>query len=141
MFKAAIHQSIAYAPAVTTAYQWTPVIAAHAAMAGAALAVGGVVLARRKGTASHRVLGWTWVVLMASVASISFAIRYNGFSWIHGLSVYTLVALAFGVAHARRRRIRAHRITMISIFVGALVITGLFTLLPQRLIGQALWGA
>lgn len=88
---------------MTTTYQWTPVIAAHAAMAGAALLVGGTVLARRKGTASHRVLGWVWVVLMAAVASISFAIRYNGFSWIHGLSVYTL--------------------------------------LPQRLIGQAVWGA
>ena len=121
-------------------YQWTPVIAAHAAMAGAALLVGAAVLARPKGTASHRALGWTWVVLMASVASISFAIRYNGFSWIHGLSVYTLFALAFGVMHARRRNIKAHRITMISIFVGALLITGLFTLLPQRLIGQAVWG-
>jgi uncharacterized membrane protein len=122
-------------------YKWTPVIAAHAAMAGAALLVGAVVLARRKGTTSHRVLGWTWVVLMASLASISFAIRYNGFSWIHGLSVYTLFALAFGVIHARRRNIKAHRITMISTFIGALVITGLFTLLPQRLIGRAVWGA
>jgi len=121
-------------------YQWTPVIAAHAAMAGAALLVGAAVLARPKGTASHRALGWTWVVLMASVASSSFAIRYNGFSWIHGLSVYTLFALAFGVMHARRRNIKAHRLTMISIFVGALLITGLFTLLPQRLIGQAVWG-
>jgi len=124
-----------------TTYQWTPVIVAHAAMAGAALLVGSAVLARRKGTPSHRVLGWTWVVLMASVASISFAIRFNGFSWIHGLSVYTLFALVFGVAHARWRKIQTHRFTMISIFVGALVITGLFTLLPQRLIGQAVWGA
>jgi uncharacterized membrane protein len=83
----------------------------------------------------------TWVLLMASVASSSFAIRFNGFSWIHGLSVYTLFSLVFGVAHARRRNTRAHCITMISIFVGALVITGLFTLLPQRLIGQMVWGA
>ena len=124
-----------------TTDQWTPVIVAHAAMAGAALLVGGAVLVRRKGTPSHRVLGWAWVVLMASVASISFTIRFNGFSWIHGLSVCTLVALVFGVAHARRRNVQAHRITMISIFVGALVITGLFTLLPQRLLGKAVWGA
>lgn len=79
---------------------------------------------------------------MASVASISFAIRFDGFSWIHGLSAYnTLISLVFGVAHARRRNIQAHRITMISIFVGALVITGLFTLLPQRLLGQMVRGA
>ncbi|MCE2978371.1 MAG: hypothetical protein ACK5X5_06310 [bacterium] len=81
------------------------------------------------------------MLLMASVASISFAIRFDGFSWIHGLSAYTLISLVFGVAHARRRNIQAHRITMISIFVGALVITGLFTLLPQRLLGQMVRGA
>ena len=126
---------------MTTTYQWTPVIVTHAVMAGLALVVGGAVLARRKGTPSHRLLGWVWVVLMASVASLSFAIRFDGFSWIHGLSVYTLLSLVFGVAHARRRQVQAHRITMISIFVGALVITGLFTLLPQRLIGQMVWGA
>ena len=29
---------------------------------------------------------------------------------------------------------------MISMYVGALVVTGLFTLLPGRLIGGAVWG-
>jgi uncharacterized membrane protein len=75
------------------------------------------------------------------VAGISFAIRGpGGFSWIHGLSVFTLVALTSGVVAARAHRVKAHRQTMISLYVGALVITGLFTLLPGRLLGSALWG-
>ena len=125
----------------TTAYQWTPLIVMHAAFAATALLLGVQLLWRRKGSTAHRRLGWLWVLLMAAVALSSFGIYRERFSWIHGLSVYTLIALAFGVMHARRRNIKAHRLTMISIFVGALLITGLFTLLPQRLIGQALWGA
>lgn len=124
-----------------TTYTWTPLIIVHAVCAATALGLGGLVLARRKGTASHRALGWMWVVLMATVAVVSFWIQFNGWSWIHGLSVWTLFALAYGVRQARLGRVKAHRATMISLFVGALVITGLFTLLPGRLIGQALWGA
>lgn len=36
----------------------------------------------------------------------------------------------------RAHRVRAHRSNMIALYVGALVITGLFTLLPGRLIGS-----
>ena len=121
--------------------QWTPVIAAHAVMAGLALAVGARLLAGVKGTTLHRVLGWSWVVLMAGVASSSFWIFRGGYSWIHLLSVYTLGALAVAVGRARRHEVRGHRRAMISLYVAALVITGLFTLLPQRLLGQALWGS
>ena len=119
--------------------QWAPVIAAHAVMAGLALAVGARLLAGAKGTTLHRVLGWSWVVLMAGVASSSFWIFRGGYSRIHLLSVYTLGALAVG--RARRREVRGHRRAMISLHVAALAITGLFTLLPQRLLGQAPWGS
>ncbi len=78
---------------------------------------------------------------MASVAGISFAIKGpNGFSWIHGLSVFTLAALVRGVLFARLHRVQRHRFTMISMYAGALLVTGLFTLLPNRLIGSAIWG-
>jgi uncharacterized membrane protein len=81
------------------------------------------------------------VLCMAAVAGLSFAIRGpTGFSWIHGLSAFTLVSLAAGVLAACTHRLEAHRVNMIALYVGALVITGLFTLLPGRLIGSALWG-
>lgn len=117
---------------------WTPVIAGHALAAALALLLGAVMLARRKGTASHRVLGWLWVLLMAAVAFSSFGITSGGYSWIHALSVATLVMLALGVRLARRRQGRHHGRTMLGLYVGALLVTGLFTLLPYRLVGRAL---
>ncbi len=47
-------------------------------------------------------------------------------------SILTPIMLLVGVLHARRHRVRAHAITMVSIFIGALVIAGLFTLVPGR---------
>lgn len=122
-----------------SAYTWTPIIVTHTVAAGAALLIGTTVLLRRKGTRSHRALGWVWVLLMALVALISFGIYRDTYSWIHGLSVFTLVMLVLGVAHARAHRVQNHRFTMLGLYFGALIITGLFTLLPNRLIGQALF--
>ncbi len=124
------------------AYSWTAVIIAHATLAAIAVLLGSVLLVMRKGHNMHRLMGWTWVLCMAAVAGISFAIhRPDGYSWIHGLSVFTLVSLFIGVMHARRHRVKAHRIHMVALYIGALLITGLFTLLPGRLIGNALWGS
>ena len=46
-----------------------------------------------------------------------------------------------GVVAARRHRLRAHKITMISIYAGALILAGLFTLLPGRLMHDVLFGS
>ncbi|MFD0667589.1 DUF2306 domain-containing protein [Ramlibacter sp. MAHUQ-53] len=123
---------------MTTSPAWTPLIIAHASAAAAALLLGGAVLARRKGTAGHRRLGWTWVVLMALVALLSFGIRDRGFGWIHALSVFTLAMLATGLVFAHRGQVARHRGTMVTLYFAALVVTGLFTLLPNRRLGQAL---
>jgi uncharacterized membrane protein len=123
-----------------SAYSWTPTILVHATAATAALGLGMALLARRKGTSSHRALGWLWVLLMTLVATTSFLIYREHWSWIHALSVWSLISIVYGVRMARKRQVKAHRYTMIALFAGALVITGLFTLLPGRLIGRALWG-
>jgi uncharacterized membrane protein len=122
-------------------YTWTPVIAVHTTAASIAVVLGAWLLWARKGHRAHRIGGWIWVLCMATVAGISFAIhRPEGYSWIHGLSVFTLLTLATGVAAARAHKVSAHRINMVSLYIGALAITGLFTLMPGRLIGNALWG-
>jgi uncharacterized membrane protein len=124
-----------------SAYTWTPVIVTHTLAASLAVVLGAWLLQGRKGHRAHRVWGWVWVLCMATVAGISFAIRRpDGLSWIHGLSVFTLVTLVTGVAAARTHKVAAHRKNMIALYIGALVITGLFTLLPGRLIGNAVWG-
>ena len=123
-----------------TTYQWTPLIIAHTIAATSALVVGCILLFKRKGTFSHRTLGWVWVVLMAFVALVSFGIKRESFSWIHGLSVFTLVMLLVGIRLARTHNAGQHGKVMKGIYVGALLVTGLFTLLPSRLIGHTLFG-
>ncbi len=123
----------------TPNYSWTPLIAAHAVAAGSAVLMGAGVLLRRKGDARHRLMGRVWVGLMLLTALSSFGIYRDHFSWIHGLSVFTLAMLALGVKAAREGRVRTHRNIMAGTYAWGLIVTGLFTLLPNRLLGHALW--
>jgi uncharacterized membrane protein len=122
----------------------SPIIQVHAFAAIAAFVLGIVQLAGPKGTLPHRTIGWTWVTLLAVVAISSFWIdelRVIGpFSPIHLLSIFTLVMLPLAVLHARRHRVVQHRRAMISIFFGALVVAGLFTLLPGRIMHAVVFG-
>ena len=114
---------------------------AHLAVALLALLIGVMVLVRRKGSASHKALGWFWVVLMSIAASTSFLIQARGrLSLIHVLSVVVLIALPLAIVHIKRGNVRAHKISMISAFAG-LAIAGAFTLLPYRMLGQLIFGA
>jgi uncharacterized membrane protein len=122
-----------------------PVIVLHAFAAMTAFLIGVVQLIGVKGTVQHRTLGWLWVLAMVGVAGSSFWIhgmkQFGNFSWIHGLSIFTLFMLPVGVMAARRHNVSAHSKTMVSIFIGALVITGAFTLLPGRIMHQVVFGA
>jgi uncharacterized membrane protein len=120
---------------------FTPIILAHTLAALAAIALGAAMFLARKGTFLHRVAGRSWVVLMLAVAITSFWIKSSGsFSWIHILSVAVIVLLAILVFQAVTRRISAHRRLAIGLYIGALGITGAFTLLPYRLLGRLVWG-
>jgi uncharacterized membrane protein len=121
-----------------------PAIPLHAFAAMAAFALGIVQFAAPKGTLPHRTIGWIWVLLMAAVALSSFwihTIRLVGpFSPIHLLSIFTLVMLPLAVAHARRHAVERHRRAMLGLFVGALVIAGIFTFLPGRIMHAVVFG-
>jgi len=121
-----------------------PVIQIHAFAAIGAFALGLVQFAAPKGTLPHRTIGWVWVALMAAIAVSSFwihSIRLIGpFSPIHALSIFTLVMLPLAVLHAHRHRVPQHRKAMISIFLGALVIAGAFTFLPDRIMHAVAFG-
>jgi uncharacterized membrane protein len=58
----------------------------------------------------------------------------------HVFSVVVLVMVPLAVLHIRRKRVRAHRITMTSVFAG-LIIAGAFTLLPYRMLGQLVFAS
>jgi uncharacterized membrane protein len=116
----------------------------HAFAAMAAFTLGVVQLSAAKGTLPHRTLGWVWVALMVVVAVSTFWISvhpvWGQWSPIHVLSIVTLVMLPLGVYYARRRKLIGHRLTMTGIFLGALVIAGLFTFVPGRIMHTVAFG-
>ncbi|QWC84333.1 DUF2306 domain-containing protein [Nocardioidaceae bacterium] len=116
----------------------TALVAAHAAAAVVAIPLGGVQLLRRpRGDARHRVVGRAWVVLMVWVAASSFWIRDlrgGDFSWLHILSVVTLVSLGYSLWRIRAGDVRGHASAMLGSWLG-LVIAGVFaTAIPDRLV-------
>jgi len=129
--------------------QLTPVIAIHAAAALAAIAIGPVALWARKGATQrprlHRAAGYAWVTLMVATAISAIFItggggpRWGSFGLIHLLIPVTLGMLVLSFVYLARRNIAGHRATMQRVYFGACVVAGAFTLLPDRLLGHALW--
>jgi uncharacterized membrane protein len=120
------------------------VIQIHAFAAITAFAVGLVQLTAPKGTIPHRLIGWSWALLMLTVAVSSFFIHeirlWGSWSPIHLLSIFVLVTLPLAVLHARHHDVRRHRRAMTALFAGALVIAGAFTFLPGRVMHAVAFG-
>lgn len=113
----------------------------HLAAVVPAVVIGVIQLAAPKGTRPHRLLGWTWVLAMATAALSSFwvmEIRHGaGWSVIHLLSVWVLVAMALALWHIRRGNVRAHQRFMVGTLIG-LAGAGIGALMPGRFLAQLL---
>jgi uncharacterized membrane protein len=122
----------------------SPVIQVHAFAALSALTLSVPQLLLRKGGSRHRALGYAWAVAMVVTATTSFFIHtirmFGPFSWIHLLSGVTLVIVPLAVMRARQRKVTAHATGMRTLVALALVVTGLFTLLPGRIMHDVVWG-
>lgn len=119
------------------------VIQLHIVAALGALLLGTVQLIGIKGTGVHRLIGWSWVVAMITVAVSSLFIRQinpGSFSWIHLLSGWTLIALPMALFAVRRGRIASHARGMTWTFIGGLIVAGAFTFLPGRLMWEVFFG-
>ena len=108
--------------------------------------LGAVQLGRVKGTTQHRALGYTWVGLMLVIAISSFWIHgeslrlWGTWSPIHLLSILALLMLPAAIYFARVHRVRGHKLTMLGLFSGALLIAGIFTLVPGRIMHRVVFG-
>ncbi|MCU0882413.1 MAG: DUF2306 domain-containing protein [Hyphomonadaceae bacterium] len=111
----------------------------HLATVLVALPLGGLILYGPKGTPMHRALGRVWVatMLVTCVAALfieSFAPVIGPFGFIHLLVLWSLYAIGRGLwAIVVRKDLQAHLRNMSGAWWG-LIIAGLFTMLPGRLL-------
>lgn len=136
--------------------QLTPLIAVHMTAALAAIAIGPIALWARRGHASrdlhsqrprlHRAAGYAWVTLMMVTALSAVFIRdfrlpnIAGYTLIHLLVPTVLITLFVSFRALLRGNLARHRQAMVSLYVSACLVAGAFTLLPNRFLGQLVWG-
>jgi uncharacterized membrane protein len=119
-----------------------PVIQAHATAAILAVVCSLGVTFLAKGTPMHVWTGRVYALAMMLAAATSFwitGLRPGQFSWIHILSVVTLIAIPLAIYAIRRGDRRSHAIVM-SCNVLGLLIAGAFTLLPPRIMHAVVFG-
>ena len=118
---------------------WTVLLASHVIAALFVLAIGPVQILRRRRDRVHRTMGHLWVAAMYYVCFRSFWIVSDGhFSWLHGLSPFTIVTVTLGLVSAVRRNIPAHRGNMIGSYIGIAVAFGFAVSVPGRAIPRLL---
>lgn len=129
---------------------FTPLIAIHTTFALSALVLGPLALWARLGRVTrprwHRAAGYAWVTCMLGTA-LSALFIHTRLGWslghwgpIHLLIVPTVWSLARAFVYLQRGNVKGHRLTLQWLYLNACIVTGLFTLLPDRLLGQLLWG-
>lgn len=118
-------------------HAWTLLLVTHVVAALLSVGLGVVQLIRRKGDRRHRYLGRVWVVLMLWTAVSSFWIRHirdGAFSWLHVLSLVTLVTVTLGVLAVRRGDVRGHRGHMVGSWLGSLAAMVFALAVPSRML-------
>jgi uncharacterized membrane protein len=129
--------------------QLTPLIAIHMTAAICAIATGPFAIWARKGAVQrpklHRAFGYAWVTLMVATAISALFIRdyqlpnVAGYTPIHLFVPFTLLGLLGAFWALAKGNITQHRQRMVSVYVGACLVAGAFTLMPQRYLGQVIW--
>jgi len=104
--------------------------------------LGAYLLLTRKGTKLHKQLGKIWVGLMVTTATAAIFIKSGGsFSFIHIFVPMTYIASYKIIATARRGDMKGHRYEVVTLFLGALMIPGIFSFaLSGRLMNVWLFG-
>lgn len=117
---------------------FTLVITIHAVAALYVILLGPVQILRRRRDRAHRLLGASWVFAILTVCLSSFWIMPDGFTWLHGLAIWTLVCMVVAITAIRRRAVAVHRGFMIGSYLGTLAAFAFAVFVPARLIPQLL---
>lgn len=109
--------------------------------------VGAYLLLVSKGTKWHRSLGKYYMISMSITALVSLLMpamvgpQFLGhFGWIHLFSFLTLWSVPTAYIAIRKGQVKKHKIKMILLYIGALVIAGGFTFVPGRYMYEVFFG-
>ena len=106
--------------------------------------IGAYILANRKGTPLHKFLGRIWIGLMIATSFSTFFIHsinlFFGFSPIHLLSIGVIFGSVMAVVEVRRGNIEAHKRYLVGNYLGGIVLAGLFTFIPGRIMNEVVFG-
>ncbi|WP_028023337.1 DUF2306 domain-containing protein [Enterovibrio calviensis] len=113
----------------------------HLATAIASFCLGTYLLARRKGSPTHKLLGKIYMLLMMITAisalfipaQVGPQVLYH-FGYIHILSLVTLYTVPEAYIAIRKGDVKKHRNAMVILYVMALVVAGAFAFMPGRLL-------
>lgn len=118
---------------------WNVLLVSHVVAALFVLAIGPVQIFRRRRDSIHRTMGYLWVAAMYYVCLSSFWIVSEGhFTWLHGLSAFTILTVTLGLVSAVRRNIPAHRGNMVGSYLGIAIAFGFAVGVPGRSIPRLL---
>ena len=124
-----------------------PVMSLHLATVAPAAVIGAYLLLRTKGTSFHRLLGKAYMALMLATALFSLFIPatvgpqvLGHFGAIHLLSLVVLYCVPSAYIAARKHKVAAHKGHMVGVYVGGILVAGLFTLAPGRYLHQLFFG-
>ncbi|MEN8815345.1 MAG: DUF2306 domain-containing protein [Nonlabens sp.] len=109
--------------------------------------VGAYLLLFSKGTKWHRSLGKYYMISMVITAIVSLFMPamvgpqlLGHFGWIHLFSILTLWSVPTAYIAVRKGQIKKHKIKMILVYIGALIIAGGFTFVPGRFMYEVFFG-
>ncbi len=119
----------------------------HLATVLPCLLIGAWLLLRRKGTSAHKKLGWAYAALMLFTACVTVFMPaavgprlFDHFGFIHLFSLLVLVSVPLALVRIRAGHVPAHRVNMVGVYVGGILIAGAFALMPGRLLNDWLFG-
>lgn len=128
---------------LTIFWEVPPAVQIHIVFAMSSLILGIVMFIGPKGTRMHKLVGRSFIFAMIMTATSAIFIRYineGQFSWIHLFIPLTFYTAWRAVDHIRRGDVRRHVSAVRGLFLGALLIPGLFSFLPGRIMHMMVLG-
>jgi uncharacterized membrane protein len=113
----------------------------HLATILPAFFLGTYLLLNRKGTKRHKLLGKLYMGLMLFTALVTLFMPaqvgnnlFNHFGFIHIFSFLVLYSVPSAYLSAKKGNITAHKLNMIQLYIGGILIAGAFTFSPGRML-------